>query len=173
MKTYMRGREWDVSKSPVFPGTYVAGGEQVNIENCYGPGDKVGYRDDSFSGCGETDPAEVSYFETAEMGNVDIPEYLLAHYKLTDEEKEFLEDIVEGEPDEIDKEFFCDIIRAVVGGRERCLWLCDSPEDVYDSYFSYRMTREEYFKDGPVSWRIPKDAIILSDLGVEGKLYAY
>ena len=97
----------------------------------------IGYRDNNLFGDGYTDPLEVSYYETSVLGNTDIPDHILNQkrlYGITEEEYGFLRDICEYNVDEIDKWYFQEIIQKYIGDRNCCLWLCKSPEDVYNSY---------------------------------------
>lgn len=142
----------------------------------------VGYRSETLFGSGEIDPKEVSFFETRDLGNSDIPQYILNFHRenLDDKEIEYLTEIIlhSAIPDfEIDKQYFQGIIEKVVKGRNYCKWLCESPEDVYDSYVNYpgAHNKVEYaeFVETVTAYDVPEDAIILTDLGTEGALYCW
>ena len=203
MKTYLFGKVLPVS-SPVGnpPYGYYMEGEYVPAVNCFDDGDNVGYRDETLFGDGITDPCEVVFYETDTLGNSDIVEYILSKHSdcLSENERKWLGKIVkyilsnrsyyfssgeQSSPDEIDddeigeidKEYFVEIIKKVIGDRDFCVWLCKSPDDIYDSYVGVRSKspdRKEYMETADIrAYRIPDDAMILSDLGMEGRLYVW
>lgn len=204
MKTYLFGKLLPVSNpvgSP--PYGYYMEGEYVPAVNCFDDGDNVGYRDETLFGDGITDPCEVVFYETDTLGNSDIVEYILSNHSdcLSEDERKWLGKIVEyispnysncfsedeqssldeidesDEISEIDKEYFVEIIEKVIGDRDFCVWLCKSPDDIYDSYVGVRSKspdRKEYMETADIrAYRIPDDAMILSDLGMEGRLYVW
>lgn len=138
---------------------------------------KKGYRDDHLFGDAITDPKEVAFFETRDLGNIDIPIYLLKHGGFNEEENNFLKDIIDNECDEIDKEFFQEIIGKYVGDRNFCKWLCNTPADVYYSYLAPMsgndISLEEFEKGYVTEYNIPESAVVLADLGDEGRLYVW
>ena len=136
----------------------------------------VGYRGEYLFGDCITDPGEVAFYELRDLGNLDIPEYLLSHYEVSAEHKEYLESIVDGDIDdcEIDKEYYKEIISRIIQGRDFCKWLCKAPKDVYDCYVEpFGRVSYEAFKEEINCYEIPHDAIILSDLGKEGILWCW
>lgn len=201
MKTYLFGKVFPVS-SPVGnpPYGYYIEGDYVSAVNCFDDGDNVGYRDEALFGEGVTDPSEVVFYETDSLGNSDIVEYILSNHSdcLSEDERKWLRKIVkyilsnrsnyfsegdesdeidDDEIGEIDKEYFVEIIKKVIGDRDFCVWLCKSPDDIYDSYVGVRSKspdRKEYMETADIrAYRIPDDAMILSDLGMEGRLYVW
>ena len=201
MKTYLFGKVLPVS-SPVGnpPYGYYIEGDYVSAVNCFDDGDNVGYRDEALFGEGVTDPSEVVFYETDSLGNSDIVEYILSNHSdcLSEDERKWLRKIVkyilsnrsnyfsegdesdeidDDEIGEIDKEYFVEIIKKVIGDRDFCVWLCKSPDDIYDSYVGVRSKspdRKEYMETADIrAYRIPDDAMILSDLGMEGRLYVW
>lgn len=144
-----------------------------------------GYRDDGLFGDGITDPLEVIYHETYVLGNCDIVETIVTEYSenLTEEELLYLNQIIamnqglDTDMSEIDKPYFQDILKKVLNDRNYCLWLCEKPEDVYESYVEPMsgddgVTYDEY-KEDISEYDVPEDALILSDLGSEGSLYVW
>lgn len=180
MKTYLFGKVLPVS-SPVGnpPYGYYIEGDYVSAVNCFDDGDNVGYRDEALFGEGVTDPSEVVFYETDSLGNSDIIEYILSNHSdcLSEDEQEWLRKVISYSLDEIDKEYFVEIIEKVIGDRDFCVWLCKSPDDIYDSYVGVRSKspdRKEYMETADIrAYRIPDDAMILSDLGMEGRLYVW
>lgn len=141
----------------------------------------IRYRTESFSGGNYRDAAEVMAFETLELGNADILDYLLSTC-LKDRpiahELKALSDELGGEEGEefIDDMSFEDMrnfyrrvlddIRLVTGiSVNYVLWLTDK-ESVQSVYGQYMADANDYdsYLIGPV---------ILSDLGSEGALYGY
>ena len=139
----------------------------------------TGYRDDALFGEGFTDPGEVSYYETEELGNSDIPEMLLSRASLNKEQRDYLQKIIDGEVDSIDKQCFIGIVRDYVGDRDFCKWLCSNPKHVYENYIKPFSANDVLFssyddyKDNITVYQVPSDAVMLADLGDEGTLYAW
>lgn len=135
-----------------------------------------GYRSEALFGDGITDPLKVAYHETATLGNPDIPDWLIKHdAKLSAEEEEFLDSITAIEND---KEYFFDILRNYLDGRNFCKWLCDKPEDIYHSYIepfeSNSISLDEFLNSGDIDcYNVPDSAVKLADLGVEGSLWCW
>lgn len=136
-----------------------------------------GYRCEYLFGDGVTDPLEVSFYETRDLGNSDIPDMILKTCQtLTEEERVFLNTFKE--QDEPDKWFFQSIVRKYIGNRNFCKWLCKSPKDIFHSYIEpfkdNSILLNEFLNSGDISeYNIPDDAIVLADLGVEGSLYCW
>ncbi len=136
----------------------------------------VGYRCENLFGDGYTDPLEVTFYETRDLGNPDIPDMLLKNDPyLTDDQQKFLETL--DQQDEIDKEYFQEIVSKYIGNRNFCKWLCKSPEDIWASYinpFDRNMPLQLFLDTEDISaYEIPEDAIVLADLGEEGSLYCW
>lgn len=149
---------------------------------------RVGYRDDYLFGDGYHDTYEVAMYETAELGNLDILDCILTHYStlLPEATYTLLSDSLPGCTDSFellekidDEDEFEDLIdsalRAVIGNRTFCIWLCSEPSDIVDSYLApYSDGRAAiYDLDNVDSYDIPEDAIILSDLGRDGCLWCW
>ena len=137
----------------------------------------TGYRDDNLFGSGNTNPIDVIYFECKELGNTDIPTYMVNHPReLTGAQIDYLRQIANGAS--IDEFRLKEIIKFYIEKRNYCIWLCNSPKDVYDAYIDRTCSnteKPEYkkYKKQISKYTIPKDAIILSDCGIDGKLYAW
>ncbi len=138
-----------------------------------------GYRSEYLFGDGITDPLEVAFYETRDLGNSDIPDMLLKKgITLTDEEREYLETF--HEQDEPDKEFFQDIVSKFIGNRNFCKWLCATPADIYYSYVKplnlkgRELSLELFLETEDITeYDIPEDAVVLADLGREGSLFVW
>lgn len=141
-----------------------------------------GYRSETLFDDGYTDPVEVAFYETQELGNIDIPSMLLEKAQLTEDEAEFLGNVVsflnedeDAEIDEIDEECFCEIVRKYIDGRNYCKWLCPTPKDVWACYVEpiHHDVSFEDFAGEVTEYDIPEDAIKLADLGAEGVLWCW
>ncbi len=135
-----------------------------------------GYRSETLFGDGYTDPLEVAFFETRDLGNPDIPETLLKNDPwLTDDQKKYLKTYEQYE--ELDKEYFQEIVRKYIGDRNFCKWLCKSPEDIWKNYvhpLDKSVSLELFLATEEITeYEIPEDAIVLADLGSEGALYCW
>lgn len=136
------------------------------------------YRTESFSGTGSRDAAEVMAFETFELGNTDIPEYLCSHQLKGSSIAPALETITKelddnGFVDDMSWEEKVDFFREVLEDLSKvtgvniihALWLAD-PNTVLN-FYGKDLTPDSYidaYEPGPV---------ILTDLGYDGTLYGY
>ncbi len=131
------------------------------------------YRTETAYGSQERNIREVMAFEIQELGNTDIPEYLLTHYAncFSDAILECLRALAnEQEIDELSESELYQIIDDVVNCLNRyfdvnlkyCLWLADK-EVVKNLYGGTDETIDAY----------STSLFILSDLGRDGKLFAY
>lgn len=141
-----------------------------------------GYRSETLFDDGYTDPVEVAFYEIQELGNIDIPSMLLEKAQLTEDEAEFLGNVVsflnedeDAEIDEIDEEYFCEIVRKYIDGRNFCKWLCPTPKDVWSNYVEPIQKDIPFndFADEITEYDIPEDAIKLADLGKAGVLWCW
>ena len=134
---------------------------------------KFGYRHE-FDDGHEIDLRNVIEFETAELYNVDILETILNNFEVDNKElvQEVIDNIEDIDEDKI-QEAIDECIKAIhkkYPDAKYCLWLCDSEEDVYNSYiepFEHNDEDIDYSK-----YQIEYDTPI-SDLGTEGSLYVY
>lgn len=142
----------------------------------------IRYRTESFLGTGERDIVDVMWFETFELGNVDIlrtlQEGVLKDNQICEEFERIIE-YLQGDSDSIaysteeeQKEFFQNIVKEInkVTGYDLkyCLWLANK-ETVLETdggYGAYIETEADIdaYKVGPV---------VLSELGYDGTLYGY
>ena len=136
------------------------------------------YRTESFSGTGSRDAAEVMAFETFELGNTDIPEYLCSHQLKDSSIAPALESITkelddDGFVDDMSWEEKVDFFREVLEDLSKvtsvnithALWLA-GPDTVLN-FYGKDLTPDSYidaYEPGPV---------ILTDLGYDGTLYGY
>lgn len=136
------------------------------------------YRTETFSGIGPRDAAEVMAFETFELGNTDIPEYLCSHQLKSSSIAPALESITKeldenGFVDDMSWEEKVDFFREVLGDLSKvtgvnishALWLAD-PDTVLN-FYGKDLTTGSYidaYEPGPV---------VLTDLGHDGTLYGY
>lgn len=136
------------------------------------------YRTETFSGIGPRDAAEVMAFETFELGNTDIPEYLCSHQLKGSSIAPALESITKelddnGFVDDMSWDEKVDFFREVLGDLSKvagvnithALWLAD-PNTVLN-FYGKDLTLDSYidaYEPGPV---------ILTDLGHDGTLYGY
>lgn len=136
-----------------------------------------GYRDDNLFWYGYTNPIDVVYHECKDLKNADIPTYIANHPRnLTGAQIEYLKQIANGAT--IDEFRLKEIIKFYIENRNYCIWLCNSPKDLYNTYIDKIHSdalKPEYkdYKKQIVKHAIPKTAIILSDRGINGKLYAW
>lgn len=136
------------------------------------------YRTETFSGIGPRDAAEVMAFETFELGNTDIPEYLCSHQlkgssiapaleSITREldDNGFVDDMSWGEKVDFFREVLGDLSKVAGVNITHALWLAD-PNTVLN-FYGKDLTPDSYidaYEPGPV---------ILTDLGHDGALYGY
>lgn len=136
------------------------------------------YRTESFSGIGPREAAEVMAYETFELGNTDIPEYLCSHQLKDSSIAPALQSIIK----ELDENGFVDdmsweekvsFFREVLGYLSKAtgvnithaLWLAGS--NTVLNFYGKGLTPDSYidaYEPGPV---------ILTDLGYDGTLYGY
>ena len=167
----------------------------MNISKCSEEARKMyetgkGYRDDDLFGEGYRNPHEVMMHEIDELGNLGSLEFWTTQYfnLFSEEEKEMLggidgcrdaDDFAEKFSNENEFKKFCErLIAKIVDDRDYCIWLCARPEDVKASSvepFSDNGSEwaNEYTGEGIEAYDIPKDAIILDDLGPEGCLWCW
>jgi hypothetical protein len=137
----------------------------------------IGYRCEEAFGDGVTDLIKVMAYETFELGNSDILEYVSMHYledgELKDEclsmiqeleDNGYVDDMFEDEKEEFMGKLVNEINKKLNMELKSCLWLAslDTVKDYYcqnmDSFFikSYETSNA-----------------IITDLGYDGALYAY
>lgn len=141
---------------------------------------KIAYRNDEYQGERIRDPTSVIAYEIFELGNLDIPIYILNIYGKTIQtldsklynrmndviEKinniEFIDDISEMEQRDFAQKIV-NCVETITGKKiKSCLWLTD-----YDSVIKYYDGDEYNISEYMIS------DVILSDLGSEGVLYCY
>jgi hypothetical protein len=132
---------------------------------------ELGYRDNDIFGDNITDIAAVCVYETCELGNTDIIDYCIANYDLSGELVNKLENSISNKNeytfnDELAKEMLNEIGTKFGKNLVKCLWLCDSSQDVVDTYLD-----EDADASNICVYR--KSNIKLNDLGTDGSLYAY
>lgn len=141
----------------------------------------VGYRDDElFGGDGETGLKNIISYETFELGNDDILDYCLKNFNLPDSIKNDISNTLNTDKSKIQKEQIDNLINrllvslSILEGKEltRGLWLCDSAEDVYNSY-EVDMGEFDSFEDYEENITIYRKGLKIDDLGKDGSLYAY
>lgn len=136
------------------------------------------YRTETFSGEGFRDAAEVMAFETFELGNTDIPEYLCSHQlkgssiapaleSITKEldDNGFVDDMSWEEKVDFFREVLEDLSKVTGVNISHALWLAD-PDTVLN-FYGKDLTTGSYidaYEPGPV---------VLTDLGHDGTLYGY
>ena len=174
---------------------YIKFTSMLNISNCSKSARKMyqtgrGYRDDTLFGEGYRNPQEVLMYEILELGNIGAILFWISQYtnSFSNEEKAVLTNVKDcvdakelAEYFSSEDEFvsFCrNLITKVIDGRNYCIWLCASPEDVKSSYITPFVDNgsdwaNEYTGDNIEEFSIPKDAIILDDLGQEGCLWCW
>ena len=136
---------------------------------------KTEFRSDACFGDGVREPVAVLYHEIFELGNTDIPEYILEHYSVPPMVQEFWGGILKELRDygfvedmyRFEKEEAVVLLLEMVWRithREICsvLWLAER-EDVISRYNADEDSIDEY----------EVSDIILSDLGCDGRLYAF
>ena len=139
----------------------------------------IRYRTESAYGSYVRDAVEIMAYETFELNNSDILDYLLNHGLIKDsdlaqqcadylaelESQEYIEDA----PDDDGEEFFEEVleeIQKVTGHKIKyALWLADLDrvKEFYIDDMTIDVTIDAY-ETGPV---------VLSDLGLDGTLYGY
>jgi len=150
---------------------------------------KTGFRTDQLFNGGYRDAAEVMAHEVFELQNTDILETLrttiLKDTQIGTRMKPLI-DGIENNTDDEDADVFLNEafnnekigirymhvvlyeIKKVTGKDIKyCLWLCDSVQDIRDSYEIEGQKPFQIFDEYEIS------DIVLSDIGSEGKLYGY
>ena len=150
----------------------------------------LGYRTEQLYGEGYRDAASVMAHETFELGNTDILDTLsltLFHETLYGEKLKHLADVINCKisdatlnefldgaikNDTVGVDYFKGVLQEIrkITGKDikYALWLCDSIEDIQKEYGCDESCVELAVFD---SYR--KSSVILSDLGLAGKLYGY
>ena len=135
---------------------------------------KTEFRSDSLFGAYIREPVKVIQYETFELGNADIGEYILQHYNIPQETKEtwewIINQLVENECVELstgEKEEAAQmLVDAVQKDTQKkifsVIWLAQK-ELLLDLYRADESDIDEY----------EVSDVILSDLGPDGRLYAY
>ena len=136
---------------------------------------KTEYRSDSVFGEGIREPVKVVAHEFFELGNTDIPEYILKHYDVPEEcQKEwkalidemdknaYVDDVSESDKLAYADRLIQELSKAVHKEIKYVLWLT-SREDVLDLYEADPDDIDEY----------EVSDVILSDVGHDGRLYGY
>ena len=156
----------------------------------------TGFRCEEFFGEGYRDAASVMAHETFVLDNTNILDYLIQSDIISNSTKEYLrvyttlmeegrlihtgydtdyEEMLyrfrEKEQERI--EFFQEVlsdIKEMTGMNIRfCLWLCDTPEDSFDSY---NLDLQKKINDFSFD-EYEKSTVVLADIGKEGMLYGY
>lgn len=141
---------------------------------------QVRYRTEAFSGTGERVAAEVMAFETFELGNTDILEYLSRNIlKNPDsiekcnsfirelEDNGFVDDMPTDDKTEFFRQVLAEVEKETGVAVKYALWLADKNAVTNRAWYGRDMVHDEDFdcyEVGPV---------ILSDLGYDGTLYGY
>ncbi len=133
------------------------------------------FRTENYSGSGQRDLEKIIAFEMEELGNTDIPEYILTHYNLPDNIKKDLKLTLKSKdngeyPFVSDRKSFkklihdtLDTIAEQIGFQPRLgLWLANK-DAVQTLYGGTEEDIQEY----------PTSPCILSDLGEDGILFGY
>lgn len=156
----------------------------------------TGFRCEEFFGEGYRDAASVMAHETFVLDNTNILDYLIQSDIISNSTKEYLrvyttlmeegrlihtgydtdyEEMLyrfrEKEQDRI--EFFQEVLSDIKETTgiiiHFCLWLCDAPEDSFDSYnLDFQKKISDFSFD-----EYEKSTVVLADIGKEGKLYGY
>lgn len=156
----------------------------------------TGFRCEEFFGEGYRDAASVMAHETFVLDNTNIldyliksdivsksmKEYMLVYATLMEEGRlihtgydtdyeEMLYRFRRNEKDRIEfyQEVLADIKETSDNNIRFCLWLCDTPEDSFDSY---NLDLQKKISDFQFD-EYEKSDVVLADIGKEGKLYGY
>ena len=130
---------------------------------------KVGYRCEDLFGEGIVDLEDVIRHEMFVLDNNDIPRTVLSNFDASEDEREIIES--SGDQDEI-VETIINIIHRTYPNAKYCKWLCDSKQDIFDSYIAWHddgTTIDDYVFD---KYEINND-IPIADMGEEGYLYVF
>lgn len=131
---------------------------------------EVLYRTEAYSGSGVRDIMEIIRFEVDELGNVDIPNFILNHYSLSEELQSKLAEFItycKHGAYTFDENMFRQILDTI--GKQKGtpirygIWLAEK-EIVEQDYLLGVEGEINAYKTSP---------IILSDLGPDGFLFAY
>ena len=162
---------------------------------------EIGYRTETFFGEGYRNAASVMAHETFVLDNTDILSYLIDSDLIDQGTKDYLQVYVtlmeegrliytgyatdyeemlyryrKNEEDRI--EFFQEVLDDIKSRKgidvNYVLWLCDSPEDAFNSYNIEQYNIEQNISMADVEFDgYLKSNVILSDIETEGKLYGY
>lgn len=134
---------------------------------------KILFRTEQYSGSGIRSLPEIIYYEMYELGNKDIPRYILEHYQLPDAQHKALEDtltIKEKYPFLSDRHNFETLINEVINsiGHQHGMNLR------YGLWLAEHQIVQYYYggDDGDIQ-AYATSPVICSNLGVEGILFAY
>ena len=172
---------------------------------------RIGYRDKTlFPRINELDmnmrdPLDVMTTEILYCGKYEACDFIINHYVdiLSRGDYRLLTNLVyqiktTGFPiiDPLKKEQLRRVINKLTGDCNYCLWLCESPKDIYDFYIKDYIPRadkiepgyaakcpefdikaslseEEYIERYVEETRLPGENVILCDMGVSGSLIAF
>lgn len=129
------------------------------------------YRNDSAFGEGIRDALPVVRYEMCQLGNADIPQYILENYPLQEEDKTFIRNYLTRQAESFDEERALTAADRILFSLEKTigkkinfvLWLA-SKEAVKELYGGDDSNINAYDVD---------NAVILSDLGYDGKLFGF
>lgn len=131
----------------------------------------VMYRNDNYNNSGIIDIKDIICFETGELHNIDIFEYCIDNYELSDKLIDMINNIIENIDDyEKDDDELCLCVDMLIDEISKCmhkkikygLWLADR-QNVIDFYNG---------DDNNINAYIKSD-VILSDIGPDGILFGY
>ena len=137
----------------------------------------IGYRTETYRGSGYRFINDVLHFEIFELGNTDILYTIIENNLVSDNDKSFIDELLcdirnDCMYDEsLEEEIIYQIVRKIKTytgiNIKYCLWLAD--KDIVSNPDNYgEFVKSPYDID---AYEIGK--IVLSDLGEDGKLYAY
>ena len=129
------------------------------------------YRNDSAFGEGIREALPVIRFEMCQLGNADIPKYILENYPLKDEDKTFIRDYLAKQENSFDEERALAAADRILFSLEKTigkkinfvLWLA-SKEAVKELYDGTESNMDSYDTSG---------GTVLSDLGYDGTLFGF
>jgi hypothetical protein len=149
----------------------------------------TGYRDENLYGEGFRDPVAIVRHEVGELMNIGIcghmaknaPIFLKgakAEHRALIEDAATLSSADELEDDRLEALLLAleAVCRRTLGRRDFAVWLCATPQDVYESYVApFPDSSYETWREGAWVRRyaIPEDAMALDDLGDEGALFCW
>lgn len=135
---------------------------------------EIGFRTESYSGSLVRDLSEIIMFEMAELRNDDIPVYVLAHFTLSGGVRQDLIDTLRlrdnGEyPFLVDRSSLEDLIDNMLSDIRN-----ETGKDIrYGLWLASKDGVKRYLCGGGTVDRYPLSEVILSDLGPDGRLYAF